>query len=730
MKKTYLISYLIFFLLISNHSFSQINFLKNDSIIVIKDGTILKNPWAGGLNFIQASKIDLNLDGIEDLFLFDRTGDKINTFINSGMADSTNYKADNSFRNKFPKLSSWALLRDYNNDNKKDIFTYTPGGFCVYKNIGNAQTGLNFELASVKVYSNYYSDYIPLYVTSVDIPSIDDIDNDGDLDVLTYSTNSVYVEYHQNRSMDLFGNPDSLDSFYLTTGCWGKFKENEFNCEITLNDPCTNRNETQTQHSGSSLNTLDIDGDGDKDVLIGDISCTTNTLIINGGNSQIADGISQTHEIPNATDYININNFPTSYHLDVNNDGKRDLLVSPNVSNSGENTKSVWYYKNVGSDAIPNFKKINENFLQGSMIDVGEGNYPILEDLNNDGLLDLLISSYGYYSIGGNILSKISFYKNIGTQNQAKFEFVTDDYQNFSTLNMKGLYPSFGDLDGDGDKDLIFGNDDGKLIYFRNEGSNNSPSFILIDSFYQGIDVGNFATPQLYDVNNDLLLDLVIGEERGNVNYIQNSGSPTNPIFDVSTIDVMWGNVDISEYIPNGLAFGYSTPKVFKKNGEMFLISGTKLGYIYLYNSIDGNINGTFNLVDSTLSDIWEGIRSVPEIADINNDGNPDLFIGNYGGGLGFYSFDVSSSINKTNDVFYLNIFPNPSKNNISILNENIKNKIYSIQFIDLQGRLVYCLQQNLKQKPLVDVSTISNGYYLVRIISNNENYYAKFVKE
>jgi hypothetical protein len=43
----------------------------------------LRNAWAGGLNFCQLSQVDLNMDGIKDLFVFDRTGSRITTFITS-----------------------------------------------------------------------------------------------------------------------------------------------------------------------------------------------------------------------------------------------------------------------------------------------------------------------------------------------------------------------------------------------------------------------------------------------------------------------------------------------------------------------------------------------------------------------------------------------------------------------------------------------------------------------
>ena len=51
---------------------SQINFNQNNNISVYKNGQELENAWAGGLNFCQFSKIDLDLDGVNDLFIFDK----------------------------------------------------------------------------------------------------------------------------------------------------------------------------------------------------------------------------------------------------------------------------------------------------------------------------------------------------------------------------------------------------------------------------------------------------------------------------------------------------------------------------------------------------------------------------------------------------------------------------------------------------------------------------------
>ena len=62
---------------------------------------------------------------IEDLFVFDRTGNKITTFLNNG----NSYSYAPEYEQLFPQsLTDWVLLRDYNNDNKKDIFCSVSGG--------------------------------------------------------------------------------------------------------------------------------------------------------------------------------------------------------------------------------------------------------------------------------------------------------------------------------------------------------------------------------------------------------------------------------------------------------------------------------------------------------------------------------------------------------------------------------------------------------------------------
>src|SRR4051812_36937968 len=102
-------------------SFAQFTYLL-DQHVPVKDitGNTLTAPWAGGLNAAQYNTLDLNHDGQDDLVLFDRMANKVITFINNAQA----YQYAPEYEGAFPAdVSNWLLLRDFNCDGKKDIFT-------------------------------------------------------------------------------------------------------------------------------------------------------------------------------------------------------------------------------------------------------------------------------------------------------------------------------------------------------------------------------------------------------------------------------------------------------------------------------------------------------------------------------------------------------------------------------------------------------------------------------
>jgi hypothetical protein len=761
LKRQKLLLLLSFSFCLMLSSFSQ-NYSRIDTIQVKANGKWLKNPWVGGHNYIQLSDIDMNFDGKKDLFVFDRTSHKVTTYINKGTPNTVDYLDSTlKYAKNFPHLEDWAILRDYNCDGKPDIFTYgiTVGGIKVWKNSSSGgQLLFTLETNYIK------SDYTPsnttnpisnLYVSRVDIPTIDDIDGDGDLDVLTFDFAGLQMEYHVNQSIEKGYGCDSL-IFNLDAagGCWGDFIEDAVNCNITLlsckrantdslidiinNTPLSSREEewqnSISRHSGNCSMCLDMDADGDKEILLGQISCCNMSLLTNGGSKLSAKMIAKNDSFPKGAP-VNQTVFPCGYFVDVDNDDKRDLIVCPNAPNISLNSESIWYYKNTGADNAPVFSRVKRNLLQDEMIDVGEGAYPVFFDFDSDGLMDLLVSTNTM--ISDSCPSKNSYgvyaFKNIGNTTTPRFDLINTDYANLSIKlpNISSKHLAFGDTDGDGDADLYIGDYNGNIHFLNNIAGGNSPAnFTYVgmtrdyatptDTF---IDIGSNATPQLIDVDRDGDLDLIIGERAGNLNYYENTGSSGNPLFSLSTSS--FGNVDVMK----PCCAGYSVPFMYESSGKYNLLVGSEAsrnhpetGWIWHYKDIDVNSSSTFSLSDSLYGNIWEGQRMTVNGADINADGQIDLVIGNYAGGVTIYTMkntQVSTEETWALDAFNFTVFPNPSSGNTSVKISNFHvNEKYFFRIYNLMGEVIHS-QLITRMHSKID-KPLAEGVYSFEIRTNN----------
>jgi len=732
---------LFLFIMILAHSFAQekdeyhdFGFVRDFSLVVRDEtGTDLAQPWIGGLNACQFSEIDLNLDGIKDLFVFDRHGHRILPFVNHGTPGKVDYTYAPEYISRFPNMREWVNLVDYNCDGKKDIFTYTTGGIRVFKNVSD--TSLEFKLEVPLIYSYYYSGYVNLFALIDDFPVIDDIDGDGDKDILNFFTLGKYLNYHKNLSMEKWGHCDSLD-FRLKEECWGYFEENESSNVLTLDITCGEKcsiipsGKRRERHAGSSLLAIDLDGDEDRDLLLGDIDFPTIAGLINGGTRDSAHMISQDTLFPSNTNSIDLISMPLPCYVDVNYNGVKDLLVSP--SDPGlERCKmgeSVWRYNNTGTNDTPHFEFQQENFLQDQMIDLGGGAYPVIYDVDQDGLDDLIIGNWGqldstYYLFGFLYLvyhSQIAFYHNIGATNNPVYKLIDLDFGNLSEVEILGACPSFADLDGDQDADMLVGNMEGNIFYLENlAGPGNIPHFSNPQPYYQSIDVGDYSTPQLIDLDRDALVDLVIGEMEGNLNYYRNDGTSANPEFIFVTDSL--GKVNVTD--ENVSLFGFSVPCMFDHSGEYQLFVGSESGYIYYYSNIDDNLDGSFTLKEDKLLYIKEGIRTGVAVYNFNGDQYVDMIIGNYGGGVSLFRGVTPPPLGLQEPVVVepvkLFVYPNPVRNvltigrsELAIGNWQLAGKLSVYNVI---GTKIYDFEISNSNKSInIDVTGFSSGVYFV----------------
>ena len=72
-------------------------------------------------------------------------------------------------------------------------------------------------------------------------------------------------------------------------------------------------------------------------------------------------------------------------------------------------------------------------------------------------------------------------------------------------------HPTLGDLDGDGDLDIVVGDNTGRLFTITNNGTALAPAFGAPIEI-AGIDVGYSSAPALGDLDGDGDLDIVVGE--------------------------------------------------------------------------------------------------------------------------------------------------------------------------------------------------------------------------
>ena len=620
---------------------------KNNVIVKDANGKTLLHPWAGGLNAPQFSEIDLNGDGTKDLFVFDREGWRVLTFINNGSSGQVDYTYVPEYESAFPDMQEFALAADYNGDGKADLFTHDGlGGIIVYKNTSSSGN-LSFSQVVSPYLEAWYNSSVHanLYCSRADVPAIVDVDGDGDLDILSFDNISTSVNYFENFAAD----SNDMESFkyYLNTSCWGNFTEDALSNQVTLNKPCP-KFKSANKHSGSTLLAFDADGDGDKDLLVGDVTYRSMVFLENGGNKFVADMTSQTTSYPSSK-VIDVQVFPAAFLLDVNNDGLKDLLVAPNAYNNIENKKGVWYYKNTGTSSSPVFSFIQEDFLQSEMMEFGTGAYPRLVDLNADGLMDLVVGNNGIYNGANNQISKLVLYLNTGSASSPEFSLKDESWGGIDQINLNtvldiptyNVSPSFADVNADGFPDLFIGDYNGRIHYFINRPKNGlgDPEFEAAD--YLNIDVGQDAAPQVFDVDRDGVPDLLIGNKDGKLAYYHNDGNLHKSDFKLVTKEL--GGVDTK---PAMSYYGYSQPMFIFADQGVNLFSGSSNGKVFFYDDVLAHLSsGNFNLIDSAYLDIDVGDRSFVASYDLDQDGFQEFIVGNSAGGLNYFDTEFTVGI-------------------------------------------------------------------------------------
>ncbi len=696
------------------------------------DGTPLRTPWAGGANAPQPLPCDLDGDGRQDIVLFDRVGDVLTGLLGDG---NGNYRqAPRRLLAGFPDdLNNWVVLRDFNGDGIQDIFSYALelDGIRVFRGSRNADGTLSFTplrtdpTLPVIYYRREDDVRSVLFVSNIDYPAIDDVDGDGDLDVLTFNVAGGYVEFYRNVTAEE-GLTDTI-AYVLEEECWGGFFESGISPTLDLADSpgdCVNALQNPDggpvidfRHSGSTLLALDYDGNGLTDLMLGDVSFSGIVLALNGGTAERAWINEQDDRWRAGGKVVDLPSFPGMYQLDVDGDGRRDLLAAPHQTLNAEDVTSLWLYQNTGSDYV--FR--DSQYLLREMIDVGTSAGPTFFDYDGDGDLDLLVGNDENYSRSNFINSFVTVYENLsGPDEEPVFQLAETDYLNLTQFRNTAwnFAPAFGDMDGDGDADVVIGTNTGKLFYGENTaGPGAVPEFPFLAFDWMGLDAGQFAKPHIADLDRDGRPDLLVGGFDGRIRFYHNIGTPTEPMFNPvlaeSGNQLQLGGIDARV----STSTGHPVPWVLQNAEQTLVLTGTREGRIEAYRlPVGTDYTEDFELVTENFGGVNDGIFGHPAFADLDGDGQLELVNGNRRGGVAFYSTNltmggtvgVNDRLARDLDV---EVFPNPATDVLNVI-LGAGARVQSLQLYDLLGRSV----AETVDSHQLSVSELASGVYVLRV--------------
>jgi len=672
---------ILLLLIVSGTLVSQNLHQRFDGMNFIINGVNSVNPFNGGIEIPRYQFIDIDGDSDLDLFIYDRDT-TLNFYRNEGNANVPLFRL-NTTRYQNLNIRNWFKFADMDGDGDIDLFC---GGDSqrvrYYKNIGSTTNpAFSLQLYGIKTDINEY-----MSSESASVPTIVDIDADGDLDFLTGSSTGE-ITYFQN-----IGNAQNFNFKFITS----RFA----NILIVggADDP---------RHGASSIMFADIDGDNDRDLFWGDLFGLSIYYIKNTGTAQNFQFTTIDTNSPPPNYYFSGGfNMPGIY--DIDNDGRNDLFIG--VLIGSKSIDNFVHYRNNGPLNNPTFTKITDNVILSA--DIGAYSYPAFGDIDNDGDKDLFIGC-------GN---SVGFYRNTGTATAPAFTLVTDSLPlSISNFNYS---VSIGDLNGDGKKDLVLGYYSlARLRYFRNTGTLSDPLFTYTASQLDTMNLSQASAPCLADLDNDGDLDIIAGNSGGKLTYYRNNGSAS--VFNFQLISNNYAGVNVGNDAAPSLGD-------LDGDGDLDLLVGNRLGQIAFYRNTGSVTSPVFTFVTSNYAGINAFQNSVPAIVDINGDTDPDLFVGNIKGGLYYYEnwdvFGIQQIGSEIPEDFSLSQnYPNPFnpitkiKFNVKAKGRSEKAKINLIIF-DLLGKEVARLV-NGELAPGTyevdfDASNLPSGVYFYKLVS------------
>ncbi len=580
------------------------------------DGREYPLPFIGGLDVPRPQFVDIDGDADLDLFVQEYSS-QLWFFENTGSAKAPRYEwRTNNYQHI--NIGEWYRFVDIDQDGLVDLICEKPfSNIHFYRNVGT-KTAAKFEYVDVL----RDSDNEPVFMDRQNIPWLVDIDCDKHLDLFVGRVEGTLARFEASA-------PGSTRFDFITenfegieivgrVGNYPAEKTSGVFFEDSPGEKDTRRLfRPTTRHGANAISFADFDGDGDQDLFWGDFFEPGVLLIENIGRTCSSPSFDVDPVLLPWASTIQTSGYNAPMPADIDGDGDLDFfmgVLGGAFNPVGTSANNFYFWERTRNDA---FELRTKRYLD--MIDLGSETVPAFGDIDGDGDLDMLV---------GNKIDpvtadagRLTTFINEGTATAPRFRETT-------SVAMAGgfhLAPVLGDLDADGDLDLLLGTWNQDILYYRNDGTRAAPTWVQDESRTIALPRASNNIPTLADIDRDGDLDLFVGTANGVVAFLRNTGSRTNAKFEL-----------VTERLDNVKAVRRSAPAMHDIDGDglLDLVLGQEASPSLAFRNTGTRTNPKFTPYDGFALDLPH--VSTPRFVDLTGDGKLDVMSGSVSGGLVF----------------------------------------------------------------------------------------------